>query len=129
MAGIGVHVVEAAVVVVVVVVVVRRHLLDAGGYAQHGLHVQLWGCPAPRPSPLAPPSPHGSRAPPCLSSRAHGALALALGSLADSVRLPFHIGHANPVCRHKSCQSLTHPVYQVLGNVLHPHAFATRTNL
>ena len=68
-------------VVVVVVGVVRRHLLDAGGDAPHRLHARLWGRPAPRPSPFAPPSPQGSNAPSCLSSRPHGALALALGSL------------------------------------------------
>ena len=80
--GVGVHVVEVGVVLVVVVVgVVRRHLSDAGGDAPHRLHVRLWGCPAPRPPPFAPPSPCGSRAPSCLSPRAHGALALALGSL------------------------------------------------
>ena len=80
-AGVGVDVVEVGVVVVVVVGVVRRHLLDAAGDAPHRLHVRLWGRPASRPSPLAPPSPHGSHAPSCLSPRAHGTLALALGSL------------------------------------------------
>ena len=68
-------------VVVVVVGVVRRHLLDAGGDAPHQLHVRLWGRPAPRPPPFAPPSPHGSHAPSCPSPGAHGALALALRSL------------------------------------------------
>ena len=43
-------------------------------------------------------------------------------------QVPFHLGHANPVCRQTSCQSLSHPVYQVLGNILHTHAFATWTN-
>ena len=68
-------------VVVVVLGVVRLQLLDAGGDAPHWLHVGLWGRPAPRPSLFAPPSPHGSHAPSCLFPRAHGALALALGSL------------------------------------------------
>ena len=82
LSGVGADVVEVVVVVVVVVVgVLRRHLLDAGGDAPHLLHVRLWGHPAPCPSPLAPPSPHGPRALSCLSPRAHGALALALGSL------------------------------------------------
>ena len=67
--------------VVVVVGVVHRHLLDARGDAPHRLHVRLWGRPTPRPSLFAPPSPHGSHALSCLSPRAHGALALALGSL------------------------------------------------
>ena len=58
-----------------------RHLLDAGGDAPHRLHVRLWGRPAPRPPPFAPPSSHGSHAPSCLSPGADGALALALGSL------------------------------------------------
>ena len=80
-AGVRVDVVEVGVVVVVVVGVVRRHLLDAGGDAPQRLHVQLWGRPAPRPPPFAPPSSHGSHAPSCLSLRAHGALALALWSL------------------------------------------------
>ena len=80
-AGVRVAVVEVAVVVVVVVGVVRRHLLDAGGNAPHRLHVRLWGHPAPRPPPFALPSSQGSHAPSCLSPRAHGALALALGSL------------------------------------------------
>ena len=79
--GVGVDVVEVGVVVVVVVGVVRRHLLDAGGDAPHRLHVRLRGRPAPRPPPFALPSPLGSRAPSCLSPWAHGALALALGSL------------------------------------------------
>ena len=79
--GVGVDGVEVGVVVVVVVGVVRRHLLDAGGDAPHRLHVRLWGRPAPRPPPFAPPSPRGSHAPSCLSPGAHGALALALGSL------------------------------------------------
>ena len=80
-ASVGVDVVEVGVVVVVVVGVARRHLLDAGGDAPQRLHVQLWGRPAPPPSPLAPPSTQGSCAPCCLSPRAHGAFALALGSL------------------------------------------------
>ena len=78
-------------VVVVVVAVVRRHSLDAGGDAPHRLHVQLWGRPAPRPLPFAPPAPHGSHAPSCLSPGAHSALALALGYLPGpyaSVSLP-----------------------------------------
>ena len=79
--GVRVDVVEVGVVVVVVVGVVRRHLLDAGGDAPHRLHVRLRGRHAPRPPPFAPPSPRGSRAPSCLSPGAHGALALALGSL------------------------------------------------
>ena len=79
--GVGVDVVEVAVVVVVAVGVVRRHLLDAGGDAPQGLHVWLRGRPAPRPPPFVLPSPPGSHAPPCLSRGAHGALALALGSL------------------------------------------------
>ena len=41
--GVGVDVVEVGVVGVVVVGVVRRHLLDAGGYAPHRLHVRLRG--------------------------------------------------------------------------------------
>ena len=88
--GVGVHVVEVGVVVVVVVGMVRRHMLDAGGDAPHRLHVQLRGRPAARPPPFAPPSPPGSHAPSCLSPGAHGALALALGSLSapqDSVPL------------------------------------------
>ena len=68
-------------VVVVEVGVVRRHLLDARGDAPHRLHVRLWWCPAPRPSPFAPPSPRGSRARSCLPPGAHGALAFALVSL------------------------------------------------
>ena len=68
--------------VVVVVGVVRRHLLDAGGDALHWLHVRLRGRPAPRPPPFDPPSPPGSHALSCLSTGVHGALALALGSLA-----------------------------------------------
>ena len=76
--GVGV---EVGVVVVVVVGVVRRHLLDAGGDAPHRLHVRLWGRPDPRSLPFAPPSPHGSDAPSCLSPGAQGALALVLGSL------------------------------------------------
>ena len=75
--GVGVDIAEVGVVVVMVVGVVRRHLLDAGGDAPH----RLQGRPAPSPPPLAPPSPHGSNAPSCLSLRAHGALALALWSL------------------------------------------------
>ena len=55
--GVGIDVVEVGVVVVVVVGVVRRHLLDAGGDAPHRLHVRLRGRPAPRPPPIAPPSP------------------------------------------------------------------------
>ena len=79
--GVGLDVVELGVVVVVVVGVVRRHLLDAGGDAAHRLYVRLWGRPAPRPPPFAPPPPCGSRARSRLSPGAHGALALALGSL------------------------------------------------
>ena len=78
-----VDVVEVGVVVVVVVVgVVRRHLLDAGGDAPHRLHIRLRGRPAPRPPPFVLPSPLGSHAPSCLCLGVHGALALALGSLA-----------------------------------------------
>ena len=79
--GVRVDVVEVGAVVVVVVGVVRRHLLDAGGDAPHWLHVRLRGRPASRPPLFAPPSPQGSHAPSCLSPGAHGALALALGSL------------------------------------------------
>ena len=68
-------------VVLVVVGVVHRHLLDAGDYAPHRLHVRLRGHPAPRPPLFAPPSSRGSRAPSCLSPGAHGTLALALVSL------------------------------------------------
>ena len=57
LAGARVDVVEVVVMVVVVVGVVRRHLLDAGGDAPHGLHVRLQGRPAPRPPPFGPPSP------------------------------------------------------------------------
>ena len=80
--GVRVDVVEVGVVVLVMLVgVVRRHLLDAGGDAPHRVHVRLRGRPAPRPPLFAPPSPHGSHAPFCLSPGAHGALPLALGSL------------------------------------------------
>ena len=79
--GVRVDVVEVGLVVVVVLGVARRHLLDAGGDAQHRLHFWLRGRPAPRPPPFAPPSPRGSRAPSCLSPRALGALTFALWSL------------------------------------------------
>ena len=79
--GVGVDVVEVGVVVVVVAGVVRRHLLDAGWDAPHRLQVRLWERPAPRPPLFAQPSPRGSGAPSCLFPGAHGALALALGSL------------------------------------------------
>ena len=77
--GVGVDVVEVCVVVVVVVAVVRRHLLDTRGGCTAPAARPAAGVPAPRPPPFAPPSPRGSRAPFCLSSGAHGALALALG--------------------------------------------------
>ena len=77
--GVGVDVVAVGVVVVVVVVgVVRRHLLDAGGDAPHRLHVRLRGRPAPPPLPSFRPPPPGSPG-------VHGALALALGSLAGKL--------------------------------------------
>ena len=78
--GVRVDVAEVGVVVVLMMGVVR-HMLDARGDALHRLHVRLRGRPAPRSPHFAPPSPCGSRAPSCLSPGAHGALALALGSL------------------------------------------------
>ena len=52
-----------------------------GGMHRIGCTSGCGGAPPPRPPPFAPPSPRGSRAPSCLSPGAHGALALALGSL------------------------------------------------
>ena len=79
--GVGVDVVEVGLVVVVVVGVVCQHLLDAGGDASHRLHVRLWGRPAPRPRPFAPPSPPWLLCPVLSVPGAHGTLALAHGSL------------------------------------------------
>ena len=68
--------------VVVVVAVVRRHMLDTGGDAQHGLDVRLPGRPAPHPSPYALPVFPCPHAPPCVSPEAYVALPpLAPGSL------------------------------------------------
>ena len=92
------------VVVVVVVGVVCRHLLDAGGDAPHRLHVRLRGRPAPCPPPFVPSFPLGSHAPSCLSLKASGALALALGPLSS----PLPVSRVPPPVPHALACSLSH---------------------
>ena len=105
LAGVRVDVVEVVVVVVVVLVgVVRQHLLDAGEDAPHRLHVRLRGRPALRPPLFVPPSPLGSHAPSCLSLRASGALALALGPLSSPLPVP----RVPPPVPHALARPLTH---------------------
>ena len=129
--GVGVDVVEVGVVVVVVVGVVRRHFLDAKEDAPHRLHVRLRGRPALCPPLFAPSSPHGSHAPSCLSPGAHGALALALGSLpGPHASVPLSVPWVPlPVTRALACTAGARPLSVPVPMPLAAPTLADRSSL